>query len=114
MTKNKRFWYDFENSNGAKIVDFKTDHEYPLETIEDFRQIEDLLNELEKTIQHECEVSKALRDVARDLQKYKINVEVTLLKSYNYYKNLNNNRKINCRTELDLLQKIGQEIGVKL
>ena len=40
----KRFWYDFEDCNGAKIVDFENDKEYPLETIGDFRKIEDLLN----------------------------------------------------------------------
>lgn len=41
----KRFWYDFEDCNGQKIVDFKEDKEYPLETIGDFRKIEDMLNE---------------------------------------------------------------------
>ena len=46
MTENKRFWYDFEDCNGAKIVDFKKDKEYPLETIGDFRGIEELLNSL--------------------------------------------------------------------
>ena len=42
----KRFWYDFEDWNGAKIVDFKKDKEYPVETIGDFRGIEELLNSL--------------------------------------------------------------------
>jgi len=43
----KRFWYDFEDVNGHKIVDFKNDKEYPLETIGDFREVVDLLNELQ-------------------------------------------------------------------
>ena len=42
----KRFWYDFEDCTGAKIVDFKEDKEYSLETIGDFRAIEELLNML--------------------------------------------------------------------
>ena len=42
----KRFWYDFEDWDGAKIVDFKKDKEYPVETIGDFRGIEELLNSL--------------------------------------------------------------------
>ena len=46
MTENKRFWYDFEDCDGAKMVDFKKDKEYPLETIGDFRGIEELLNSL--------------------------------------------------------------------
>jgi len=41
-----RFWYDFEDCTGAKIVDFKKDKEYPLETIGDFQEIEKLLNDL--------------------------------------------------------------------
>ena len=43
----KRFWYDFEDCNGPKIIDFKKDKEYPLETIGDFRGIEELLNSLD-------------------------------------------------------------------
>ena len=46
MMTEKRFWYDFEDWNGAKIVDFKKDKEYPVETIGDFRGIEELLNSL--------------------------------------------------------------------
>lgn len=42
----KRFWYDFEDCDGPKIVDFKKDKEYPVETIGDFRGIEELLNSL--------------------------------------------------------------------
>ena len=42
----KRFWYDFEDVNGHKIVDFKNDKKYSLETIGDFREVVDLLNEL--------------------------------------------------------------------
>ena len=48
----KRFWYDFEDCKGAKIIDFKKDTEYALETIGDFRKIEDLLNELND--ENEC------------------------------------------------------------
>lgn len=44
----KRFLYDFEDPTGAKIVDYKEDKEYPLETIGDFMDIEDLLNELNR------------------------------------------------------------------
>lgn len=47
----KRFWYDFEDCTGAKIVDFKENKEYPLETIGDFRKIEKLLNEQHEQIQ---------------------------------------------------------------
>ena len=46
MMTEKRFWYDFEDCNGAKIVDFKEDKEYSLETIGDFQTIEELLNNL--------------------------------------------------------------------
>lgn len=45
MTENQ-FWYDFEDVNGHKIVDFKNDKKYSLETIGDFREVVDLLNEL--------------------------------------------------------------------
>ena len=48
----KRFWYDFEDCNGAKIVDFKEEKKYPLETIGDFRNIEDLLNEQHEEIEY--------------------------------------------------------------
>lgn len=47
----KRFWYDFEDCTGAKIVDFKEDKEYPLETIGDFKKIEKLLNEQHEQIE---------------------------------------------------------------
>ena len=47
----KRFWYDFEDCTGAKIVDFKEDKEYPLEIIGDFRKIEKLLNEQHEQIE---------------------------------------------------------------
>jgi len=42
----ERFWYDFEDPTGHKIVDFKNDKEYPLETIGDFREVVDLMNGL--------------------------------------------------------------------
>ena len=42
----KRFWYDFEDPYGAKMVDFVDDKKYSLETIGDFREIENLLNTL--------------------------------------------------------------------
>ena len=47
----KRFWYDFEDCTGAKIVDFKEDKEYPLKTIGDFKKIEKLLNEQHEQIE---------------------------------------------------------------
>ena len=46
----KRFWYDFEDCTGAKMVDFKEDKEYPLETIGDFRKLEDLMNKQDERI----------------------------------------------------------------
>ena len=53
----KRFWYDFEDCTGAKIVDFKEDKEYPLKTIGDFRAIEELLNMLhEENQQSRCRI----------------------------------------------------------
>ena len=42
----KRFLYDFEDCTGAKMVDFQEDKKYSLETIDDFRGIENLLNGL--------------------------------------------------------------------
>lgn len=42
----KRFWYDFEDCNGHKMVDFEQDKEYSLETVGDFWEIENLLNKL--------------------------------------------------------------------
>lgn len=47
----KRFWYDFEDCTSTKIVDFKEDKEYPLETIGDFKKIEKLLNEQHEQIE---------------------------------------------------------------
>ena len=46
LMTEERFWYDFEDVNGHKIVDFKNDKEYPLETIGDFREVVDLMNGL--------------------------------------------------------------------
>ena len=56
----KRFWYDFEDVTGHKIVDFKNDKEYPLETIGDFREVVDLMNDLN------CEI-ELLKQKVEDL-----------------------------------------------
>ena len=57
----ERFWYDFEDVNGHKIVDFKNDKEYPLETIGDFREVVDLLNEQQATITELKEENEQLK-----------------------------------------------------
>ena len=45
----KRFWYDFEDCNGPKIVDFKKDKEYPLETIGDLNNLSDENDQLKQS-----------------------------------------------------------------
>lgn len=61
----KRFWYDFEDCNGAKIVDFVEDKEYSLETIGDFRKIEDVLNEQHEEIEELKSENKELIELIR-------------------------------------------------
>ena len=63
----ERFWYDFEDCTGAKIVDFKENKEYPLETIGDFRKIEKLLNEQHEQIERLKRNFKALEEVKCEL-----------------------------------------------
>lgn len=43
-----RFYYDFEDPKGHKIMDLEKSKYYPLETIGDFQAIESLLNQYEK------------------------------------------------------------------
>ena len=48
----KRFWYDFEDANGHKIVDFINDKKYALETVGDFWEVVDLMNEFHEENTH--------------------------------------------------------------
>ena len=41
-----RFYYDYEDPNGAKIMDLKEGKNYPLETIGDYGEIIKIMNEL--------------------------------------------------------------------
>ena len=70
----KRFWYDFEDCTGAKIVDFKEDKEYSLETIGDFQTIEELLNMLH-------EENEQLKQQLNDCERKKQNIKDLLLNS---------------------------------
>lgn len=82
----KRFWYDFEDCTSAKIVDFKKDTEYALETIGDFRKIEDLLNEqVDKIVEQEIKIdflqseNKHMRELVNENKKlYQENEQLKL------------------------------------
>lgn len=69
----KRFWYDFEDCTGAKFVDFQNDEKYSLETVGDFRQIEDLLNALHK---ENHELKQRFIDLANNILKDKICMKI--------------------------------------
>ena len=66
----ERFWYDFEDCTGTKIVDFKEYKEYPLKTIGDFKKIEKLLNEQHETIQ---QLKAEIKQLNHDLDLYEEN-----------------------------------------
>ena len=74
----KRFWYDFEDCTGAKMIDLKNDKEYPLETIGDFRDIEDLLNnfadENEQLKSENQELKQLLKSYKQSNEDYKYQI----------------------------------------
>lgn len=83
MTKNKRFYYDFEDPNGHKIMDIQQGNNFPLETVGDFRNIVNVMNGLDGIVKSLTEDYEQLSKENNEFKKEneQLKREINMLKT---------------------------------